>query len=107
MQYHNMLKQKHEQEAKAAVEAAEKQCLEQAKVNAERQKILDEKARIEAAERAAQELIKQEEREKNSKKSFNGRIILETFDAFTLSFQFLPDETALLVSFFDGPNIYK
>jgi hypothetical protein len=72
MQYHNMLKQKHEHEAKAAAEAAEKKRLEQAKINAERQKILDEKARIEAAERAAQELIKQEEREKNSKKSFNG-----------------------------------
>jgi len=72
MQYHNMLKQKHEHEAKAAAEAAEKKRLEQAKVNAERQKILDEKARIEAAERAAQELINQEEREKNSKKSFNG-----------------------------------
>lgn len=71
MQYHNMLQQKNEQEAKAAVEAAEKKRLEQAKVNAERQRILDEKARIDAAERAAQELIKQEEREKNIKKSFN------------------------------------
>ncbi len=71
MQYHNMLQQKNEQEAKAAVEAAEKKRLEQAKVNAERQRILDEKARIDVAERAAQELIKQEEREKNIKKSFN------------------------------------
>jgi hypothetical protein len=32
----------------------------------------DEKARIEAVERAVQELIKQEEHEKTSKKSFNG-----------------------------------
>lgn len=72
MQYHSMLKNKHEQEAKAAAEAAEKKRVEQAKLNAEKKKVDEEKARILAAEQAAQELIKQEEREKSSKKAFNG-----------------------------------
>lgn len=71
MQYHNMLKQRHEMEAKAANEQAMKQKQEQAKINAEKKKVDDAKEKELAAERAAQELIKAEEREKASKKAFN------------------------------------
>merc|ERR1712218_398035 len=70
MQYHNMLKQKHEMEAKASAEAAKKKKEIEDKVNAEKKKIDDAKARELAAEQAAAELIKAEEREKESKKSF-------------------------------------
>jgi len=70
MQYHNMLKQKHEQEAQqVAAAAAKKKALENAK-NAEQKKVDDAKARELAAEKAAQELLKMEEREKSSKKAF-------------------------------------
>jgi len=79
MQYHNMLKQRHEQEAKAMAEAAEKKRSEQAKLQAVKNKEDDEKARIDAAEKAAQELIKQEEREKANKKAFNGPGIKKGF----------------------------
>lgn len=72
MQYHNMLKQKHEQEAKEAAEAAAKKKAITAKVNAAKKEITDAKAQEEAAEKAALELIKAEEREKHSKKSFKG-----------------------------------
>lgn len=71
MQYHNMLKQRHEMEAKARTEQAEKKKLEENKVLAAKKKIDDEKARVLNAERMAAELIKQEEREKQSKSSFN------------------------------------
>lgn len=58
MQYHNMLKQRHEMEAKAAEEAARKQ----------REKKLDPvdeaKQKEIAAEKAAKELIAAEEKEK-------------------------------------------
>jgi predicted ribosome quality control (RQC) complex YloA/Tae2 family protein len=70
MQYHQMLKQKHEQEAKAVDDQAKKRKEIEDKVNAEKKKIQDEKDRIAAAEKAAQELIKEEERSKNSKKAF-------------------------------------
>ena len=70
MQYHQMLKQKHEQEAKALDEQAKKRKEIEDKVNAEKKKVQDEKDKVRAAEKAAQELIKQEEREKNSKKAF-------------------------------------
>ena len=70
MQYHQMLKQKHEQEAKAMDEQAKKRKEIEDKVNAEKKKEQSEKDKELAAERAAQELIKQEEREKNSKKAF-------------------------------------
>lgn len=70
MQYHNMLKQRHEMEAKAAAAQAEKKKKEDAKVAAEKKKEEDAKAREVAAEKAAQELIKAEEREKESKKAF-------------------------------------
>jgi len=68
MQYHNMLKQKHEMEQKAAAEsAAKKKALETAK-----QKEMSEEDKAKAAEKAAEELIKAEEREKQSKKAFSG-----------------------------------
>merc|ERR1712130_438662 len=63
MQYHNMLKQRHEAEAKQmAAQAAKKQ--------AEENKYMLEKKK--AAEKAAADLIKMEEREKQSKTAFNG-----------------------------------
>jgi len=70
MQYHSMLKQKHEMEAKAASEAAKKKKEVENKVAAEKKKVDDAKAKELAAEKAAEELIKAEEREKQSKKSF-------------------------------------
>jgi phage terminase large subunit len=77
MQYHTMLKQKHEMEAKEAAEAAAKQKeladkrkVIEKNVNAEQKKVADAKAEELAAEKAAEELIKAEEREKQSKKSF-------------------------------------
>ncbi|KAL7549093.1 hypothetical protein ACHAWF_012366 [Thalassiosira exigua] len=82
MQYHNMLKQK-EAQAKAQQEAQqravaekkrvddEKKAAEQARYNAIKKKVDEEKARIANAEKAAQELMKQEEREKESKKAFS------------------------------------
>mmetsp|Transcript_5112 Transcript_5112/g.7896 ORF Transcript_5112/g.7896 Transcript_5112/m.7896 type:complete len:281 (-) Transcript_5112:1401-2243(-) len=61
MQYHNMLKQRHEMESKVAnAEAAKKKEVE------------DAKAKELAAEKAAQELIRAEEREKESKKFGGG-----------------------------------
>ena len=67
MQYHQMLKNRHEQEAKQAEAAARKQKEEANKLSPEEEKMAKEAA----AEKAAQELIKAEEREKQSKKSFN------------------------------------
>jgi hypothetical protein len=72
MQYHAMLKQKHEQEAAAAAEAAKKRKQVEEKVTAEKQKVDDAKAQEIAAEKAAQELLAMEEREKDAKKSFKG-----------------------------------
>lgn len=70
MQYHNMLKQRHEMEAKAAAEAAKKKKIAVDKRTPE-QRAADEKKEKElAAEKAAEELIKQEEREKQSQKAF-------------------------------------
>eukprot|EP00591_Stephanopyxis_turris_P011304 CAMPEP_0195527824 /NCGR_PEP_ID=MMETSP0794_2-20130614/29744_1 /TAXON_ID=515487 /ORGANISM="Stephanopyxis turris, Strain CCMP 815" /LENGTH=300 /DNA_ID=CAMNT_0040658825 /DNA_START=131 /DNA_END=1033 /DNA_ORIENTATION=+ len=71
MQYHQMLKQRHEMEAKNMAAQAEKKRIEEAKVQAEKKKEADAKARVVAAEKAAQDLIKQEEREKASKSSFS------------------------------------
>jgi len=71
MQYHNMLKQRHEMEQKAAAEQAHKKKLEQDKVLAVKRAEDEKKARILAAENAAEELIKAEEREKDSKTAFN------------------------------------
>jgi hypothetical protein len=50
MQYHQMLKDKHEAEAKAAAEAARKKREMELKVQSEQQKIDDVKARELAAE---------------------------------------------------------
>lgn len=58
MQYHNMLKQRHEMEAKARVEQAEKKKQEENKILAAKRKEDEAKERILAAERAAAELIK-------------------------------------------------
>lgn len=72
MQYHNMLKQRHEMEAKARTEQAEKKKQEENKIVAEKRKVDEEKARILAAEKAAADLIKEEEREKKGKNTSNG-----------------------------------
>ncbi|KAL3762545.1 hypothetical protein ACHAWU_002417 [Discostella pseudostelligera] len=84
MQYHNMLKQKEEQakaQAAAQVKAIaekkkaedDKKAAEQARYNEIKKKVDDEKARIANAEKVAAELVKQEEREKDSKKAFSGK----------------------------------
>lgn len=72
MQYHQMLKQKHEAETKAQDEQAKKRKEIEDKVNAEKKKIEDAKDKELAAERAAQELLKEEERKKDSKNAFKG-----------------------------------
>ena len=75
MQYHNVLKQKHEQEAKAAEEEAARRKQVEAQVAAARKQqqqtpqTPEEKAA--AAEKAAKELLAEEERAKNSKKAFS------------------------------------
>ena len=68
MQYHQMLKQRHEQEAKAAEAAAA------AAKPPEKKKTPEEliKEKEQAAEKAAQELLKQEEKEKQKDKAFSG-----------------------------------
>jgi Preprotein translocase subunit Sec66 len=79
MQYHNMLKQKHEMEQKAAEEQAAKRKEIEQRV-AEAKKIMSEEEKAKAAEKAAQELIQAEEQEKTgtsgggggSKKSSKG-----------------------------------
>ena len=71
MQYHNMLKQKHEAEAKAAEEQAKKRKEIEQRVAAAKANDPDVKAKM--AEKAAQELIKEEEREKESKKAFSSK----------------------------------
>jgi hypothetical protein len=72
MQYHNMLKQKHEMELKGAADtAAKKKAIEQ-KVNAVKQAEQAKEDKATAAETAAQELMKAEDREKDSKNAFSG-----------------------------------
>lgn len=70
MQYHNMLKQRHEMEAKALAAQAEKKKEEEDKVLKQKKAEDDKRNKELAAERAAQELIKAEEREKESKSAF-------------------------------------
>merc|ERR1712157_249291 len=71
MQYHNMLKQKHEMEQKAVAEqAAKKKEIEQ-RVNAAKKQIQSKEDEKDAAERIAKELLDAEEREKESKKAFS------------------------------------
>lgn len=72
MQYHQMLKQRHEMEAKNAAQQKAKETADAAKAKAIKEKVDAERRKIALAEKAAQDLIKQEEREKQSKKSFNG-----------------------------------
>jgi Preprotein translocase subunit Sec66 len=97
MQYHSVLKQKHEEERKAAEELAKKRKEVEQRVQAAKaaeqtptaaaiaappppnakptpsaSSADDEAARVKAAELAAEELIKMEEREKESKKAFSG-----------------------------------
>ena len=71
MQYHNMLKNRHEMEEKQrAVQAeklkAEAEAAKKPKLSPEE----EQKAKEAAAEKAAEELLKMEEREKQSKKAF-------------------------------------
>mmetsp|Transcript_29015 Transcript_29015/g.52493 ORF Transcript_29015/g.52493 Transcript_29015/m.52493 type:complete len:287 (-) Transcript_29015:78-938(-) len=73
MQYHNMLKQKHEMEQKAAAEEAKKRKIIEERVNAEKKRMSDAEAKEKAAEQAAADLLKAEEREKESKQSFSGK----------------------------------
>ena len=73
MQYHQMLKQRNEQEAKAQNAHAQKRKQVEDGVNAEKKKIEDAKSKELMAERAAQELIKDEEQKKNSKKAFSAK----------------------------------
>jgi hypothetical protein len=71
MQYHQMLKQKHEMEAKnAEAQVQKRKEIEQKVMAAKKEMTAEEKAT--AAEKAAEELIKAEEREKEDKKSFSG-----------------------------------
>lgn len=70
MQYHQMLKQKHETEAKKLDESAQQRKTIEGKVSAEKQKVTDADDKVKAAERAAKELIKEEEVKKGAKKSF-------------------------------------
>lgn len=72
MQYHNMLKNKHEVEMKQREEAARKKALEEEEKK--KPKLTPEqiaKQKELAAEKAAEELLKMEEREKSGKKAFS------------------------------------
>lgn len=71
MQYHNMLKQKHEMEQKAAAETAAKKKEIEQRVNAAKKQIQSKEDEKDAAERIARELLQAEEREKQSKKAFS------------------------------------
>ena len=71
MQYHNMLKQKHEMEQKAAAETAAKKKEIEQRVNAAKKQIQSKEDEKDAAERIAKELLEAEEREKESKKAFS------------------------------------
>jgi Preprotein translocase subunit Sec66 len=72
MQYHNMLKQKHEMEQKAAAEQAAKRKTIEERVAAAKKAQQSEVDEAAAAERAAKELAEAEAREKESKKAFAG-----------------------------------
>mmetsp|Transcript_11217 Transcript_11217/g.23778 ORF Transcript_11217/g.23778 Transcript_11217/m.23778 type:complete len:287 (-) Transcript_11217:83-943(-) len=75
MQYHNMLKNKHEMEQKAAAETAAKKKVIEQRVNAAKQQLQSKEDEKDAAERIARELLEAEEREKESKKAFaNGGV---------------------------------
>lgn len=71
MQYHNMLKQKHEMEQKVAAETAAKKKEIEQRVNAAKKQIQSKEDEKDAAERIARELLEAEEREKESKNAFS------------------------------------
>ena len=71
MQYHNMLKQKHEMEQRAAAETAAKKKEIEQRVAAAKKEQATKLSPEEAAEKAAKELLDAEEREKDSKKAFS------------------------------------
>ena len=75
MQYHNMLKQKHEAEQKAVAEQAAKRKEIEEKVRAAKSEL----SPAQKAEKAAEELLKQEEREKASKSAFSGSGVKKGF----------------------------
>merc|ERR1711907_372866 len=68
MQYHNMLKQKHEMEQKAAAETAAKKKAIEERVNAAKMKM-----------KAEEELIAAEERERDSKNAFSDGAVKKGF----------------------------
>mmetsp|Transcript_12433 Transcript_12433/g.16341 ORF Transcript_12433/g.16341 Transcript_12433/m.16341 type:complete len:294 (+) Transcript_12433:253-1134(+) len=68
MQYHQMLKERHEQETKQVEEATRKRQENITKLSPEEEK----KQKEAVAEKAAAELIKDEERKNQSKKAFSG-----------------------------------
>lgn len=73
MQYHNMLKNKHETERKQREEAMKQKALEEEEKKKPKLSPEEERRQKEiAAEKAAQELLKMEEREKAGKKAFTG-----------------------------------
>mmetsp|Transcript_6903 Transcript_6903/g.10182 ORF Transcript_6903/g.10182 Transcript_6903/m.10182 type:complete len:301 (+) Transcript_6903:146-1048(+) len=72
MQYHGMLKARHEQEQAALNRAKEEAMKKKAEAMKKKKEVDDAKAKEVAAEKAAQELLKAEERKKDSDKAFNG-----------------------------------
>mmetsp|Transcript_40009 Transcript_40009/g.93921 ORF Transcript_40009/g.93921 Transcript_40009/m.93921 type:complete len:82 (+) Transcript_40009:1006-1251(+) len=68
-----MLKNRQEAEKKAMLAMAERKRVEEEKAAAIKNKADSERKRIEDAEKAAQELLQMEAREKNSKSSFSGK----------------------------------
>jgi hypothetical protein len=79
MQYHNMLKQKHEMEQKAVAETAAKKKEIESRVNAAKQQIQSKEDEKDKAERIARELLEAEEREKDSKTAFGNGAVKKGF----------------------------
>lgn len=79
MQYHSMLKQKHEMEQKAAAETAAKKKEIEQRVKAAKQQIQSKEDEKDTAERIARELLEADEREKQSKNSFSNGTVKKGF----------------------------
>lgn len=79
MQYHNMLKQKHEMEQKAVADTAAKKKEIESRVNDAKMKIQDKEDEKDAAERIARELVEADERERDSKKAFSDGAVKKGF----------------------------
>jgi len=79
MQYHGMLKQKHEMEQKAAAETAAKKKEIEQRVKVAKQQIQSKEDEKDAAERIARELVEADEREKQSKNSFSNGTVKKGF----------------------------